>query len=910
MAFGNAILKSNIVENWLFQFGYYNGDAQGNGDGGFDAVMQADGTPNKLTAAVNTGTATFPVDDGTVFAVGDHLLVENEVVKVTVISSNDLTVLRTQMNTSVDGHVDNEPIKWYNFFPLSLADITEDDVYYYGNITSSPRIRESISLSKGTAKTSNLSISLSNFKYQGSPVIKELYGGTRKYINQTVKIYSKIDADSANLIGVFRLTDITTDGDSIKLSMASHRPWDFITIPSIKSDKKNYAPVSYGNYIPNAATTYSSPVYHPDTNYNYRPVPFDKNIGDNDYYLSHPGTDNRSSAGLAYYDSSLDSFIPLASPLATTTAETNVSHTYIARGLLRGFKQTGNSVEAINNSDYGSNVNWVDSAEFIDKSTASGSKAVFNTNGYTDTENGISHIQPTGTEGTGDKLRVYFTNPDGTLQQASSTITYNLIFTAPSNFSGSDQLVLYVKADYSTGETNSTTYTYTTSGASGSGGNYRGTSGTHSGTGAGGTTTHSGETHVEAFTSSDNFPAHVDFYIFINSSIQTTATGSTPPTFSLEAVEVTMKSQWKNDKEEEGHPELYIGADGEANGITGGETHPHPSQAHEMHLDLLNEYTGLDIGTGQTPQGDINGWADLNKARIIWVDSGETAAETLDGSDDTLTVSDGDQFTAGDIININNGTENMLVAVVDGDDLTIVRGANYTTATTHTNGHSVYKGTRWDIRFWQQEPIELKKVLERAQYEGGFIFRFKQGDPDQPQYIHIPNSSTTGYVLSKNDISNIGMKTSPVSGLITKRTINSIKHPNGEKYFNTLNVEDTTNKPRQKWHIKSKENIEEVNLDMLVTNIGVANPGGQNTNDSFAAYQNNIFGDLKLLVSCTIVNPVFYSIEVGSVIEFDEDNMYPETPMGHNSATWDGFKMIVTSTQRSPGTLKITAREI
>ena len=42
MAFGNAIKKSNIVENWLFQFGYFNGDAQGNGDGGFSAITQAD----------------------------------------------------------------------------------------------------------------------------------------------------------------------------------------------------------------------------------------------------------------------------------------------------------------------------------------------------------------------------------------------------------------------------------------------------------------------------------------------------------------------------------------------------------------------------------------------------------------------------------------------------------------------------------------------------------------------------------------------------------------------------------------------------------------------------------------------------------------------------------------------------
>ena len=51
------------------------------------------------------------------------------------------------------------------------------------------------------------------------------------------------------------------------------------------------------------------------------------------------------------------------------------------------------------------------------------------------------------------------------------------------------------------------------------------------------------------------------------------------------------------------------------------------------------------------------------------------------------------------------------------------------------------------------------------------------------------------------------------------------------------------------------------------------------------------------------------SMEVGEIVEFDENNMYPETPMGYNSATWNNLQMIVTSTNRSLGKLSITLRE-
>ena len=92
--------------------------------------------------------------------------------------------------------------------------------------------------------------------------------------------------------------------------------------------------------------------------------------------------------------------------------------------------------------------------------------------------------------------------------------------------------------------------------------------------------------------------------------------------------------------------------------------------------------------------------------------------------------------------------------------------------------------------------------------------------------------------------------------------------------------------------------------------------GDDNPNDNFASYYHNIFGDIKLIVSCDVVNPAKWvdssknPIEVGSVVEFDNNNMHPKTPMGYNSGSWSNLKFMITDCQRSLGKLKIQVRSI
>ena len=53
---------------------------------------------------------TFTVDDGSLFAVGDICQVDNELVTVTAISTDDLTVTRATGGTTAASHTDNTPI--------------------------------------------------------------------------------------------------------------------------------------------------------------------------------------------------------------------------------------------------------------------------------------------------------------------------------------------------------------------------------------------------------------------------------------------------------------------------------------------------------------------------------------------------------------------------------------------------------------------------------------------------------------------------------------------------------------------------------------------------------------------------------------------------------------------------------
>ena len=70
-----------------------------------------------------------------------------------------------------------------DFFGVSYYDTTVESINYKGCVLNKPTIRESISLENSTAKTSSVSLTLSNFLDDTSNHFsRQLYGNTNKYI--------------------------------------------------------------------------------------------------------------------------------------------------------------------------------------------------------------------------------------------------------------------------------------------------------------------------------------------------------------------------------------------------------------------------------------------------------------------------------------------------------------------------------------------------------------------------------------------------------------------------------------------------------------------------------------------------------------------------------------------------------
>tara|TARA_R110002020_G_scaffold30386_1_gene95848 strand:- start:34 stop:2871 length:2838 start_codon:yes stop_codon:yes gene_type:complete len=217
--------------------------------------------------------------------------------------------------------------------------------------------------------------------------------------------------------------------------------------------------------------------------------------------------------------------------------------------------------------------------------------------------------------------------------------------------------------------------------------------------------------------------------------------------------------------------------------------------------------------------------------------------------------------------------------------------------------------TAWNTRWWALEPVELKKALQQAQEEFCFIFKWRADGSGS--YWFVKDSYSSGDVtqtLNSNDIQKLQIQNTPFSALLTKMDISYEKHPAENRYISTQTSEDTTNNPRTNWNVLAKENIADIKLDMNVNKPGNTNPGGGDTNDGYADYYMNIFGDIKKIISCDIVNPaVSYNLETGDIIQFSNTaGDMPVEPFGDN---WADYYMI-TNLQRSPGKVSITAREV
>ena len=244
------------------------------------------------------------------------------------------------------------------------------------------------------------------------------------------------------------------------------------------------------------------------------------------------------------------------------------------------------------------------------------------------------------------------------------------------------------------------------------------------------------------------------------------------------------------------------------------------------------------------------------------------------------------------------------------------RGGSGETPDVNTSNYSALSTARnsWTVQYWTSKEEEVMKLLDKAQFEGGFVFRFRTSN-EKPQYIYIPNGTPTAdHTIGLEDIRTYDLSMTPIDKLITKRVIKYQRSPINDKHLFEQTSEDTTNSIRTNYNIQTNENIETNTLDMLVGGIGATDTGTGNRNDGFANYYREINGVPKLITNIEIINSetsnagnYFYGMEVGDFCTF-------ESSVINNLPVFSGLSIstvfIVTGITRSPGSLKVTLREI
>lgn len=225
-----------------------------------------------------------------------------------------------------------------------------------------------------------------------------------------------------------------------------------------------------------------------------------------------------------------------------------------------------------------------------------------------------------------------------------------------------------------------------------------------------------------------------------------------------------------------------------------------------------------------------------------------------------------------------------------------------------SNDNKLDHAKAWKVRYWELEPVSLLKSLEKLQYEGGFIFRFRRGNLTEPEYIFIKNSYASTDIdfpnISKFDLSSIDIQPSSVKSITTKLDINYKKHPdpNHNKYVVLKNCSNNISKAE--YVINSKENKKSINLDTYVAPEIPASPSSTPNND-FYSYYNNIDGKLRIKITSSIINPKYFNINVGNTMTFT--NMHPKKLFNKN---FTNVVFMITSINRKIGALKFTAEEI
>ena len=667
------------------------------------------------------------------------------------------------------------------FLYLSFSNATHDSQTYIGSILNRPNISESIDLGKSTSSTSGISITVADFIYNGSPLSKELFGGTNEYINRNCIIFSQINDDTTTQIASFRVTSITSSGDKINISMDSYRPWDNIIIPNVKTtERKKLVPIAYGNYTKNSASSLDSPLFVSQfTSYDYRPVEFNKV---SDGFAIYPNANDTAFSNLAVYNEQFNVFIPAVDSQSSTVNTDNADHAKVNPFAQHIFNVSPTSITTIG-TDSGITVSNLNNIFDEDDSTFAQFSANFNSFGtkqnryflnidipeerhsFHKAQNSDSEDILVNDSGGFSASATSFTVDDGSAfhegvviklkeeimmvtDVSSNTLTVIRGKFSTTAIAHDDNEDIYITKNY-----NALNITYDATITSHDANNSFAilVVGTQTGSDffrhdiQDSSTSFSLSKRTEKIT----FPSGASKKIFFLVAFVGDATTTINGNIKLYDLSITSSRAFEEPSEK-----LYVANDGNTHSITG-LVGTAITSINNIHLALLNRFSGLDVATN--PNTNIDGHQDLD----------------TDRSD-------------------------------------------------------------WNARLHILKETPLENILEKLQFEGCFIFRYKQGDATKPQYIHIKDSYSSGDIttLTKNDITNVDLSHTQVSNIITDFTVNYQKHPATNDYRSQETF--AVSSDRTKYNIATLEGKKTFNLDYLVEQNDIQEQ--TNRNDSFINY--------------------------------------------------------------------------
>ena len=726
--------------------------------------------------------------------------------------------------------------KYKGFLPLAYRDTTVDNVFYHGVVKSSATIRNSIDVLKSKSKTSNISLSVINSKYQGTDLSKELFLGSNNYYNRTVRVFSQLNSMSTleECLQLYhgRLETIKHNDNSINLSVVSKSPWDNKVVPNVKSPNGNLFPISYGNFVKNTSA-FGSEAYAEGFKKQVFPVEIDE-WGFSYKCLFHKDIGSTDTT-LHYYEEAVDAFLPLAN---SNDAE-SYGNGYIVKtkwDLKRHFKFKAIGTP-IRSTGWDSTNQIVFGFDGVTDETSSSTPSTFALADFTKTADSSVNLRIdvqydvpafddqfdsfSASQKNGLEIQIRFLVDDfyATKGYNEAHATNSFTIHDNSRFGGSS---IPNSSDSISDGQEIFSHNAITAVSEGTESNVSEQ-----------TITHDLLPHLELYANTSGQYEDGMWLRFKRTAIKpadTTPPGqisiTTKATLKLYDVRFKTTLRVRNfNSTQEGMSrirdvkKLYSGADG-LNASWDGDA---IDEGHDAHRDLLIRYAGM-------PTIEPENWSDLDNDR-----------------------------------------------------------------------------TTWYIKYWLHEEMPLIKLLEKLQYEFGFIHMINPSN-GKSKYVWIHGTGTNNAfraedvvaTLKNSDISSLNISTTPVKEIVTKSIINTFKHPAKGTYLREVTA--INSEPRKKYNIKSKENTSTINLDALFPI-----PAGTiatDKQDDFYSYYSQANADVKKLIDCEIVNiQKGYTLEVGDIIKFDD--MIVE-PFGSD---WNNYYMIV-SISRSAGKIKITAREV